>query len=861
MGRFPVALKADRKRRLLVVHHTHWDREWYYPYGSFQYRLLRATLRVLQQLDSGEITRFLFDGQTVVLDDLAPILSNQDYLRLKRAIAEGRIEVGPWYVLPDEFLVSGEALIRNLQMGLTAAYEAGSQPACLYLPDLFGHLSQIPQLATQLNLSWAVIFRGAPADVTNVVWYGADGSQVKTHVLPRFAGYYNPIFNSASYLEALNTFLEDMVSICAPREPMLLLAGADHTVPPADWQNKLSTAAAAHPELEIAEVGLGEALRELESYVAAAEIQGEQRDNRKAFLLSGILSSRQYLKRLNRRAEERLSGVLEPLMLWETPGYLQPRYLEWLWGELLKNQPHDSIGGCSIDQVHRTNVSRYEELLAGIDRYIHDVLRRVLGFRPGSFQPILQVWNLLPWEESSLAIEAVVQVPQAVDRGSIRLLSNGIPVGVDTVARWEHDGFYSEMENAPDWMSSVAYRILFPATFQGMQARKFVVEPVAKPFQPAPVGTALTITNDALQLRGLSAGSIQLTDRRSGVVVDDAVALFADEDQGDSYTAVSVQTAQLRLIEFGEAQTGMHTAWMSARYAAPRGGSIELTFTLRRGESFVRVSAVVDNRIENRRYQIRIRLPESAHEHYSDTAFDIVRRTNRRQRYHWTAPQTEAPESSAPTSSLVWAGGITVIHDGLHEYEFAPDAAPQAANGVDDGGAIYLTLLRGTGMLSKGPLPNRGGGAGPHIPTPEGQCLGVFQAELAIAFCQRIEAPALARRFLQPPITFQGQVGMSESSQLILDTRTLIMSAHYPLDEHRRVLRLWNPSETVEHGTLRFTVPVDRQKITLEEERQYRAPGALQHDNADASTAAMQELRVRLHPKQIYSIIYSEAPN
>lgn len=860
MGRFPVALKDNRKRRLLVVHHTHWDREWYHPYGSFQYRLLRATLHVLRQLDGGEITRFLFDGQTVVLDDLAPILAAQDYLRLRRAIAQGQIEVGPWYILPDEFLVSGEALIRNLQIGITAAYEAGSQPTCLYLPDLFGHLSQVPQLAMQLNLPWAVIFRGGPADRTNVVWYGVDGSQVKTHVLPRFAGYYNPIFNSPSYLEELDLFLKDMVSICAPEEPILLLAGADHTVPPADWQNKLHTAADAHPELEIVEVGLGEALQELGSHGATAEIHGEQRDNRKAFLLSGILSSRQYLKRLNRRAEERLSGVLEPLMLWE-PGCLQQRYLEWLWVELIKNQPHDSIGGCSIDQVHRANVSRYEELIAGIDRYIHDVSRRALGFRPGSFQPILQVWNLLPWEESSLAIEAVVQVPQAVDRGSIRLLSDGTPLEVDTVARWEHDGFYSEMENAPDWTPSVAYRILFPATFQGMQARAFVIEPTAKRCQPAPVDTALTITNDALQVRGLSAGSIQLTDRRSGVAVDDAVALFADEDQGDSYTSVPVQTTQLRLIELGEAQTGMHTAWITARYAAPRGGSIELTFTLRRGESVVRVSAVVDNRIENQRYQIRIRLPESTNEHYSDTPFDIVRRTNRRQRFHWTAPQTEAPESSAPTSSLVWAGGITVIHDGLHEYEFVPDEVSQAANGVGDGGAIYLTLLRGTGMLSKGPLPNRGGGAGPHIRTPEGQCLGMFQAELAIAFCERHEAPALARRFLQPPMAFQGQVGISESSRLILDTRTLIVSAHYPLDEHRRLLRLWNPSEMVEHGTLRFSVPVERHEITLEEERQYRVPGALKQDGADESTAATQELRVRLNPKQIYSIIYNEARN
>lgn len=858
MGRFPVASKDSR--RVLIVHHTHWDREWYQPFGSFQFRLLKATLHVLDLLERGEITRFLFDGQTVILDDLASILSDPDRRRLERAIAHGGIDVGPWYVLPDEFLVSGEALIRNLQCGITAARESGTSPMCLYLPDLFGHVSQIPQLAGQFGLTWALIFRGAPADRTNVVWHGADGTQVNTHVLPRFAGYYNPVFNGTSYVDEFDSFLTDMISVCSPSEPILLLAGADHTVPPTDWRNKLDEIIAEHPDLEAVETGLQEALRELEPSVGDADLYGEQRDNRKAFLLSGILSSRQYLKRLNRRAEERLSGVLEPLTLWEPEPALQRSYIDFLWKELLKNQPHDSIGGCSVDQVHRTNVSRYEEVLAGIDRYIHDVSRRLVESRPDTIQPVLTLWNLLPWRETLLSVESVVTIPKDADGGGIALLSGDTPVEVDILSRWEHDGFFSEMEAAPNWTPSVSYRVVFELPFDGMQARSLAVTPATGPVHSSLLPGGFRISNEALVLTGRPDGTIQLRDRRSGGVLDDALCVIEEEDSGDSYTSVPAQPQRLQPVCLTEAEIGSHVQRISARYSASAGGSVELFCSLRRGEPFLRVRAVIENRSTNRRYQIRLKLPQHAEQHYSDTPFDIVRRTNQRNRFHWTAPQTEAPEANAPTASFVWSGGIAMIHDGLHEYEFVPSSSSASEDLSGAGGAIYLTLLRGTGMLSKGSLPNRGGGAGPHIPTPDGQCLGTFDAELAIAMCERREAPALSRRFLQPVISHQGTVPVDESCRVSLDNRRLIMSACYRMDDRLRVLRLWNSGDEQERGVLRFPAPVTYREITLEEERTYRSGGNPSTDRrSDWATKPSRDVRVWLAPKQIYTIIYEEA--
>ncbi|HYD47243.1 MAG TPA: hypothetical protein VEB21_02785, partial [Terriglobales bacterium] len=110
---------------LFVVPHTHWDREWYQTFQDFRCRLVRLTDRLLDLLERDpSFSHFHFDGQTIVLEDYLEVRP-ENRPRLRRLIATGRIAVGPWYVLPDEFLVSGESLIRNLQIGHRIAAQFG----------------------------------------------------------------------------------------------------------------------------------------------------------------------------------------------------------------------------------------------------------------------------------------------------------------------------------------------------------------------------------------------------------------------------------------------------------------------------------------------------------------------------------------------------------------------------------------------------------------------------------------------------------------------------------------------------------------------------------------------------------------
>jgi hypothetical protein len=78
--------------------------------------------------------------------------------RAAAAAGGQRAAIGPWYTLPDEFLVGGETLVRNLQLGLRVATSYGGAMAVGYLPDMFGHVPRCPR-------SW-------PGSASSTPWCG-----------------------------------------------------------------------------------------------------------------------------------------------------------------------------------------------------------------------------------------------------------------------------------------------------------------------------------------------------------------------------------------------------------------------------------------------------------------------------------------------------------------------------------------------------------------------------------------------------------------------------------------------------------------------------------------------------------------
>ena len=118
------------ERHLVVVPHTHWDREWYATPRAVPATGWCALVDRLLDLLEGDpaFRHFTLDGQAIVLDDYLEVRPGERE-RIGKLVRDGRLRVGPWYVLPDEWLVSGEALIRNLRIGLARSAAFGPPDA------------------------------------------------------------------------------------------------------------------------------------------------------------------------------------------------------------------------------------------------------------------------------------------------------------------------------------------------------------------------------------------------------------------------------------------------------------------------------------------------------------------------------------------------------------------------------------------------------------------------------------------------------------------------------------------------------------------------------------------------------------
>lgn len=362
---------------LFIVPHTHWDREWYQPFQEFRRRLVRLTDNLLDLLENDpSFLHFHFDGQTIVLEDYLEIRPDNRQ-RLKRLIRAGRLAVGPWYVLPDEFLVSGESIVRNLQIGHRIASEFGVPMKIGYLPDQFGHIAQMPQLLRGFGIEDAVVWRGVGEDVdrTEFFWEAPDGSRVFTVYLPGY-GYSNGQRLPADP-ERLRARLQQVVSEHAPFrriESALVMSGTDHQEPQEGFPRGLA-----------AVIGTTEGMRAeiapLAKYVEQARLQclgnggaqpltvhrGELRSCARVHLLPGVTSMRVRQKQRDFANVSRLERYAEPLATWADwlgGKHNWTAFMDWAWRLAVHNHPHDSICGCSVDQVHRDMEYRFDQVEA-----------------------------------------------------------------------------------------------------------------------------------------------------------------------------------------------------------------------------------------------------------------------------------------------------------------------------------------------------------------------------------------------------------------------------------------------------------------------------------------------------------------
>ncbi len=420
---------------LHIVSHTHWDREWYQTFQTFRLRLVHLVDNLLATLDSDpRYLHYMLDGQTIVLEDYLQMRLN-NMPRLQQYIQQNRILIGPWYILPDENLVSPEALIRNLLVGKNICEFFGQRMMIGYIPDPFGHISQMPQILRGFHIDTACLWRGVPVNTPTLAWWESpDGSRVMLAHL--YTSYGNGAHFPAEDIEVSVQQIVDVIAVLEDFNPIsqfLVMRGSDHMEP--------------RPNIPTHIAGVNQALGEevklihstLPAYLAAATaelnarhidlttIRGELRNPQKAPMLPGVLSSRMWIKQRNHASENLLEHWVEPYSTWSeltlrskqafsdvpvfqsTPRIANPAPLiHQAWKILLTCQPHDSICGCSIDEVHNEMRPRFDQ----VDQIGEQLLTQSLDAltaaidtqtdAPPSAFAAINVFNAAPFQQTGM---------------------------------------------------------------------------------------------------------------------------------------------------------------------------------------------------------------------------------------------------------------------------------------------------------------------------------------------------------------------------------------------------------------------------------------------------------------------------
>ncbi len=758
----------------LEVHllaHTHWDREWYRPAVQFRQRLVAL---IDELLGAPSSAAFLLDGQAVVLDDYLDVRPERAS-DLSAMLRKGALEAGPWYVLPDEQIPGGEALVRNLLAGRRVLRRLRAQPPpVLYCPDSFGHPASLATIASEFGCPVTIVWRGYggarwPRGDT-VRWRGPDGATTLLFHLPPAgyeAGAHLPLSDEAARgrWAALRHDIVERSSLGV----VLLPHGADHHALQRDDDEAVAALGRAMGSETLVRSSLTAFAARLVERAAGRRlpmIEGELRESYGyTWTLQGTLGVRSALKRRNAGVERLLVRDAEP---WAALARLREGWdsralLHSSWRSVLLCHPHDTLCGCSIDAVARAVASRLEEAEAAAEGVRDAALDVLAGHDPvaarsasGEWLPVAVVRNPSARRRSGvteLELDVVLaEVP--VGPGSAasgpppsaaRAVSLGDPAVVvqtlsrrRTFAREESPQHYPqnrlvERRRVLSWVDQV------PA--YGM--RLLPIRPGARrPVKPpeAARATRTTIENGKLQV-AIDGEDLTLVGS-DGQDMPSFLSFEAEGEQGDLYTRSEIEGTRTdarfvraRVSMRGPLRAAITANWeleLAGRRLTTAAGTarvapwvripIRAVFELDAGAPFVRIRVAGDNRATDVRIRACIRTPLVAPRVFADAAYGIVER--RRLDVPASDAAAERPVPTAPLHRYVslfsGARGCTIFSDGLAEYE------------TTLAGDAFITLLRAVGDLSRASLAERPGHAGWPEETPEAQAPGRFEALLAV---------------------------------------------------------------------------------------------------------------------------------
>ncbi|MGQ9572740.1 MAG: alpha-mannosidase [Dehalococcoidia bacterium] len=866
-------MPPSQKRQLMVVSHTHWDREWYFPFETFRARLVTLVDGLLDLLDANaDYKYFMLDGQSIILEDYLAIRPDRRE-DIARNVQAGRLLIGPWYVLPDEFLVGGEALIRNLQIGMAVAREFGPPMMVGYLPDMFGHIVHMPSILSGFGISSAVIWRGVDRSIptSEFFWRAPDGSEVLTIHLPVGYGLGRilPLEREAlmNRLHSIRQALEPWAST----PYLLVMNGDDHLPPQPELPAIIALANANLKDAQLVHTTLPAFIEAIRQHMSAEKrawpcVEGEFRSSQRAFVLPGVASARIWIKQRNQECEDLLLRWAEPFSAWANllrqrsdKAATDAALLGIAWKTLLQNHAHDSICGCSVDEVHDEMAVRFRRCQRLAEAVSRDALRHIADLAAPQDGVHLVVFNPLDGPRSDFS---TARLPLQDGRQPVALVDDeGGRIPLQPLG-----GDAPSAGNAPQRVDMGFLASDVPA--YGYRSFGVIYDKRSRRRRRAP---SQVMENEHFRVEANPMdGTLTLTDKASGITLGGLNRFVDGGDYGDEYNYCQPvhdelvdrppRPPRIRLVEDGPARLTLEIA---LDYRLPEGLAADGQSRCRQRRTCRIVSRVsiypgvprldfeteVDNQAKDHR--LRVHFPTGLRSElcHAEQHFGVLARPLALPEDDGT--WAEPPIGTQPQKSFVDVNdgqrGLLLANRGLPEYEVIDEP---------EGATIALTLLRSIGWLARSVLPSRRGPAGPAVAAPGAQCLGkhVFHYSLVPHSGGWESAFVQAHRFAQSMRAVAVTAGKGrlapKAGLLSIRPSTLILSALRAADDGQGIIvRLYNIASQPSPGEVRLEEP-------------YTAVDLLDLNEEPLGPAKVEEgwVRLSLRPNEIVTLRFRTRP-
>jgi alpha-mannosidase len=706
-------------KKVIAYVHSHWDREWYRDFEDFRLRLIEVFNEVLKLIEKGELPCFYFDGQTAALEDYLEIYPER-LDEIKKLIKEKKLRIGPFYCSADSFLVSGECLCRNLELGLRTSKKLGETEFIGYLSDTFGHSKCIPYILKCLDINKACLWRGLgelPADLN---WCNVDVTNL-------IQGYFQDFLNCNLEIHKKAECLKKYIDKISQKscECVLLPIGADHLAAPKQLTKQINELNKIYSDYKIEVATPFEYFSQIQN---RKNVEGEFLENKLNFILSGVYSSRIYIKQENAKAQWLLSRIAEPLQAFSHFYFKtqnKQNEIDYAYKTLIKNHAHDSIYGCSIDSVHKEMLTRFEK----VNSVSNGIIKRTL--------------RDLSQENAPLS---VINLSNFNYKGHIKIITEKkLPKWLNSVKISTKKGFTDlKLYNINEIPITEDYTKLNEYLIDVNNLQEFSLTKITK--ENICTKNYLKVNKTSMENNFIKFevknGEIFVTDKKTNKIYSNFIDITDVADIGDSYNFGALKNdtqikANLKSYKLEENNHQRAIFTLNYEIKIPLNSTsngrtkktllhkININAILYNQSEHLEIEMSWQNKSKNHLLQIGFKLKEKITSTINEDLFGTVKR-NFDPDYNIydkiPAPRgIELKTNTAPFQRFVSSQGVLIVTKGNQEYEVCQNE-------------LKITLLRATGVISNPKNPCRGTPAGPPLETPDLQCLGENCANLAISF-------------------------------------------------------------------------------------------------------------------------------